>query len=237
MFEEKGYTVLEEIKNTKHKVKCIDKDGYLYLASYDMVRDKRTKKLDPFKRQNPFKAYNMRLKASEMQENCTILTTDEEIMKFHGPNIKLTFVCPKCGKSYQKKWCHWLQQNKNCHFCQECSRKESSYEFLVKQWLEGHDIPYEREYWFEDCRDIRVLPFDFMINLNDNIILIETDGCQHYYKNDMFNNFTLEERKKKDSIKNRYCKEHGYTLLRIPYWDFSRDTYIKKLNKTFFGMK
>ena len=38
-------------------------------------------------------------------------------------------------------------------------------------------------------------------------------------------------------IEAYYCKEKGYILLRLPFWDFERDTYIKKLNLTFFGME
>lgn len=40
IFIEKGYTPLEHINSTKQKIKCQDEDGYLYYASYDMLRDK-----------------------------------------------------------------------------------------------------------------------------------------------------------------------------------------------------
>ncbi len=234
-FIQKGYEPLELIKDTKTKIKCRDKQGFLYLASYDMVRDKRTKSLDKFKKQNPFKSYNMRLYANMVQENVVILSTDEELRNASAQPVR--FVCPKCGEEYNKKWCHWIAQKNNCHFCPMCARKESSYEFLVNKWLKEHNFTYAREYWFEDCRDKRVLPFDFVVWSDQGIVLIEVDGCQHYYENPMFTNFTLEERQKKDNIKTSYCKEKDYTLLRLPYWDFSRDTYLKKLNATFFGQR
>lgn len=233
LFVFKGYKPLEKIIDTKHKVSCIDKDGYMYFASYDMLRDKRTKHLDKWKRQNIFKSYNMRLYASRVQQNCCILSSDEELN--NATKFKIKFKCPECGKEYKKKWCHWIAQAKNCHLCPSCLKKESTYSRQVKLWLEENGLKYATEFWFEDCRDIRVLPFDFYVENNNKIFLIEVDGAQHYYESSMFKNLTLEERKAKDKIKTKYCKEHGYVLLRIPYWDFSRDTYIRKLNKTFFG--
>lgn len=233
MFIKKGYEPLEPIKNTKVKIKCKDKQGFLYLASYDMVRDKRTTSLDKFKKQNPFKPHNMRLYASMVQKEAQILSTDEELR--NASNQSVRFICPKCGKEYKKKWCHWIGQKNDCHFCPACTRKESSYEFLVDTWLKENNLVYAREYWFEDCRDKRVLPFDFAVWINDSLVLIEVDGCQHFYENPMFTNFTLEERKRKDEIKTNYCKQKGYVLLRLPFWDFNKDTYIKKLNTTFFG--
>ena len=233
MFIDKGYKPLEAIKDTKAKIKCCDEYGFLYWASYDMVRDKRTKSLDRFKKQNIFKPYNMRLYASIVQDGAQILSTDEELMTASERPVR--FICPKCGREYSKRWFHWIAQKDNCHFCQICSRKESSYEFLVDKWLGEHGFVYSREYWFNDCRDKRVLPFDFAVQMNNGLILIEVDGCQHYYENPMFTNFTLEERRRKDEIKTSYCEQNGYTLLRIPFWDFSRDTYLKKLSKTFLG--
>lgn len=175
----------------------------------------------------------MRLYASQHQENCIIVSNDEELR--NASKRKIRFICPRCHEEYEKHWDHWCVQKDNCHVCPNCSKKESSYEFLVREWLEKHNLKYEREYWFEDCRDKRVLPFDFMIKHNDFIILIEVDGCQHYYDSPIFQSFTLEERKHKDNIKTEYCKSHGYILLRLPFWDFNQDTYIKKLEQTFFG--
>lgn len=224
---------MEPINGTKDKVKCIDADGFMYLASYDMIRDKRTNRLDKFKKQNPFKAYNMRRYASLVQENVKILSTDEELVMASKRKVK--FICPKCEKEYEKDWSHWIMQKDNCHFCPICSKKESSYESLVDKWLKENGFAFTREYWFQDCKDKRVLPFDFIVWNDDNIVLIEVDGCQHYYESPMFTSFTLDERKRKDKIKTDYCLEHGYILLRLPFWDFSKDTYIKKLKQTFFG--
>ena len=33
---------------------------------------------------------------------------------------------------------------------------------------------------------------------------------------------SLAERQLNDEIKNNYCQEHNYNLLRIPYWDINK---------------
>jgi len=40
----------------------------------------------------------------------------------------------------------------------------------------------------------------------------------------------FEDRKRKDIIKNNYCIENKIPLLRIPYWEFKNNNYIKILN-------
>lgn len=79
--------------------------------------------------------------------------------------------------------------------------KESTYSRQVRAWLEENGLKYITEFWFEDCKDIRVLPFDFYILYNNKIFLIEVDGAQHYYESSIFNNLTLEERKAKIRLK------------------------------------
>ena len=68
---------------------------------------------------------------------------------------------------------------------------------------------------------------------------IEYDGKQHYMNVDFQGNCTDEElseklkiNKKRDKIKDKYCKKNGIKLLRIPYYDFDKieDILINYLN-------
>ena len=65
---------------------------------------------------------------------------------------------------------------------------------------------------FEWCKDIRPLPFDFLL---DSVkVIIEVDGGQHfkfvsYFKND------VKQRQITDIYKMRKALEHGYTIIRI----------------------
>ena len=59
--------------------------------------------------------------------------------------------------------------------------------------------------------------------------LIEVDGAQHYKEAKLFGN-NLEAQQTRDEIKNQYCKDHNYILIRIPFWEFDKKkTWKKKL--------
>lgn len=54
-FIERGLTPLEEIRDAKHKIMCVDAEGYKYLLCYrGSVSDKRTKRFDRWDKTNPF---------------------------------------------------------------------------------------------------------------------------------------------------------------------------------------
>ena len=104
---------------------------------------------------------------------------------------------------------------------------------MTREWLEEHDIPFQTQYRFPDCRNKRSLPFDFKCDWHNQIILIEVDGGQHYYVTQWTSKEDLERQKERDKIKEDYAKEHDYILLRIPFWLFNTGTYINKLQETF----
>lgn len=99
--------------------------------------------------------------------------------------------------------------------CPQCN--ESVGERYVRQWLKNHNIIYEYQKTFDDCRDNRVLPFDFYLPAYN--CCIEYDGKQHFESIEYFGGQkSFEYRKKHDDIKNEYCKNNGISLLRIPYF-------------------
>lgn len=356
-FKSKGYEVLSTPYNSKEKVVCVDKEGYKYSSSYDGIRDKRTKELSRFKKNNPFKPYNMRLYVSKVEPNSSILMKDKELFDTKGKLI--VFKCPACGKSFEKRWEHYISQElKVCpqcghkngakkqkisfelikklfeeseltllstqkdyknretrlscmdkeefkfavkydsiksksfdcierykinnpfalenlnHYiemnqlnckaikridsrtwkfkckcgqnfainlsnfligytrCPDCVKQDSKYSLAVKEWLEKHSIHYIKEYRFEDCRNIKPLPFDFAINKSDKWILIEVDGQQHFYTTPWTNEEDLHNQQLRDKIKNNYCKDHNHILIRIPYWKVNSGSYEEILTQT-----
>lgn len=119
-FRERGLTPFEPILNHKQRVECVDKEGYKYSLSYhDHIADLRTKEFSKWSKKNPFKPYNMRLFASKLQSNVQILSSDEELKEATHRDVR--FLCPLCGEEYEKKWCHWITQPINRHYCQKCS--------------------------------------------------------------------------------------------------------------------
>lgn len=80
--------------------------------------------------------------------------------------------------------------------------------------LKKKNIQFFQQHKFEDCKNILPLLFDFYIeSLN---LCIEYDGKQHFNEDCHFGKRDkLEERTKRDKIKNQYCKDNKIFLLRI----------------------
>ena len=238
-FKDKGLMPLEEITGTKTKVSCVDKDGYKYSLTYDNVMDKRTKSFNRWSKLNPYKAENMRLFASSVQENCIILSSDEELR--NATTQRLRFVCPVCGEEFTKKWCHWIEMPKNCHVCPKCNDNPisagiSQYTRLTNDWLKEHNIKFIREKTFPDLVDERPLRFDFCIENQDGLILLEVDGPQHDRPFGWTNEEYFAKLNKHDKMKDEYCaNRNDITLVRL-HWKSFRGEYIDILNKTFFGL-
>lgn len=105
----------------------------------------------------------------------------------------------------------------NTRSCGLCSH-HSLGEEKIQHLLEEHEIFYEQQKKFPTCRfpdTNSYARFDFWV---DNRYLIEFDGIQHFKSNGGWNNEQqLIAIKKRDSFKNKWCKEHNIQLLRIPY--------------------
>ena len=99
-----------------------------------------------------------------------------------------------------------------------CGCNKSTGEQLVQSWLEQHNIAFEKEKRFSNCKAQRPLPFDFYLPQYN--ICIEYDGVQHYEEVKQFaRRMSLEDRQKRDEIKTQYCNDNGINLIRIPYWE------------------
>lgn len=104
--------------------------------------------------------------------------------------------------------------------CPQCH--ETKGERQIRQWLELHNIEYTYQKTFIDCRDIKVLPFDFYIPKYH--LCIEYDGEQHFEpinfsgEGEAWALQNLEKTQRHDKIKNQYCSDNNIHLLRIPYY-------------------
>lgn len=108
---------------------------------------------------------------------------------------------------------------KNGH-TQSCGCLASKGEEKIANILKQNNIPFMRQYTFENCRGINggLLRFDFAV-FNDQGLshLIEYDGWQHQYKTDSKwdRDNRFEERQKHDEIKTKFCQENNIPLIRI----------------------
>ena len=99
--------------------------------------------------------------------------------------------------------------------CYLCALQKSAGETEIENFNIEHDIEFQTQKRFVDCRNIYPLPFDFYLpELN---ICIEYDGEQHYLP--VYGQEQLESTQFHDKIKNNYCFVKGINLIRIPYWD------------------
>jgi predicted Zn-ribbon and HTH transcriptional regulator len=139
----------------------------------------------------------------------------------------LVIRCPK-GHIYEARFGDF-KKGSRCPVCNLSKGEEK-----IKQYLIDNNIEFERQYRFEDLKNIAYLRFDFAVFNNDELnFLIEYDGQQHY-KPIPFNganskmDSAYEQTVRNDAIKNEYCEEHNIKLIRIPYWDFDNIEQILK---------
>ena len=113
-----------------------------------------------------------------------------------------------------------------------CGCLNSLYNEKIKQILKDNNLTFIPEKTFSDCINPKTnakLRFDFY--LPDYNCCIEYDGEQHF--KGWYNSVdSLQNIQYRDNIKNKYCKENGILLIRIPYWDkdkISIDYILEKI--------
>lgn len=94
------------------------------------------------------------------------------------------------------------------------SEKVSTWELFIAEKLQSFGIKFEKEYPFDDCRNIYPLRFDFYIPSVNTCI--EYDGEQHYRPVEYFGGEeAFKQRIINDNIKTQYCKDNNIRLVRI----------------------
>ena len=107
----------------------------------------------------------------------------------------------------------------NGHITSCGCRIQSAGEEYIEGILNDMKVEFETQYTFADCKYINLLRFDFAIIQNGKLLgLIEYDGKQHFEPIEFFGGQEgFEETKRRDAIKNAYCKSNDIPLLRLPY--------------------
>ena len=134
---------------------------------------------------------------------------DYSLTNYINNKTKIKIICPKHGLFEQNPKSHL--QGKGCFKC-----NESKGEKAVAKYLDNKNIQYVRQYKFNDCKNIKPLPFDFY--LSEINILVEYDGEQHFVIKEIWDGKKgLKYRQQNDAIKNKYCKDNNIQLVRIKY--------------------
>ena len=104
----------------------------------------------------------------------------------------------------------------------------SSGELKVMQSLEAYGFEKDIDYFFDETyevKDKRFLKWDFRILTTGDPIFIEYDGEYHSLPiryggiSQERAELNLKNAKRRDKIKDDYCTDNCFLLLRIPYWE------------------
>ena len=142
-------------------------------------------------------------------------------MLFKSTNKKFDFDCDDCNKVFI---CQLSDITKGvwCSFCVNKTEK-----ILFDKLIEKYDS-LKRQYKVNWCKNIKHLPFDFVIE--ERKIIIELDGKQHF---EQIGNWpSPEETRKNDIFKMKCANKNGFSVIRI----LQKDVYNNKyhwLNELF----
>ena len=207
--EDNGYTLLDrEYKNAHEKLHMICPNGHDYKAEYWSFHQGHRCSCESVQHGVKHQEEYIRKKLLEYGF--------ELIGEYVNAYTQMKLKCLKCGEINKLHW-HSIDC---CNVrCNNCKDNINSYgELRIKEFLKLNNIDYTEQKTFEECKDIRKLPFDFY--LNEFNIAIEYDGEQHYKKCFNMTDEDFEDRKNKDNIKTQFCMDNNIYLIRIPYWDF-----------------
>lgn len=126
-------------------------------------------------------------------------------------NGKAKILHKNCGNVFEAQPSKIINMISGCPIC-----SESHGERIVRDFLIEYNIPFEREYRIQECKNKRPLPFDFAIIEDGELkYLIEYDGEQHFKPK--FGEYHFKNTVRNDGIKNQFCKDNNIDLIRIPY--------------------
>lgn len=158
-------------------------------------------------------------------EDCDYIASQKKTLQRHiqcvHHKIK-NFKCYECETKFFNK-SHLKRHSLICTGKMNCS----SGEFKIMQTLKEMDVEYQYNTSHVVKSDKgRHLRWDFIIKTGNKPLFIEYDGAQHF-KPSTFGKTSKERAEKTfkmtkyhDEIKNNFCKENGYKLLRIPYNEY-----------------
>lgn len=160
---------------------------------------------------------------------------DYSNVEYKGLDVKVCIICPKHGIFWQTPSLHL-----DGHGCPQCS--ESKGERKISLWLKNHDILFNTQYRI-DLSPVLFgryrLKVDFFLPEHNTII--EYHGAQHYAFSPFFHRTEdkFQEQLERDAKLRDYCKQHGITLIEVPYTKYDNvDDFLKrKLKKICISQK
>jgi len=132
---------------------------------------------------------------------------------FKSTNKKFKFDCNICNKIFS---CPLSDVTKGV-WCSFCVNKT---ELILYNKLFEYYSTLKRQYKVDWCKNIKHLPFDFVIE--ERKIIIELDGKQHFEQIGKW--LSPEETRKNDIYKMKCANDNGFSVIRI----LQKDVYNNK---------
>ena len=133
---------------------------------------------------------------------------------FKSTNKKLKFDCDDCNFTFDSQ----LSSVTNGVWCPYCVNKTEK--ILYEKLIFAHP-DLKRQYKVNWCKNVRHLPFDFVIE--DKKIIIELDGPQHFIQ--VSNWSSYENTHNNDLFKINCANENGFSVIRILQKDVYKNKY------------
>ena len=133
---------------------------------------------------------------------------------FKSTGAKFWFDCDKCRNDFESKLCHITHGS----WCPNCRYKTE--DKLFKILIEKYPT-LKSQYKVDWCKDIKHLPFDFVIE--ERKIIVEIDGEQHWKQVAKWK--TPQHNKNRDLYKMKCAKENGFSVIRIIQEDIFKNKY------------
>lgn len=152
------------------------------------------------------------------------------IETFFDSKTMIRFICP-LHKEKGIQSCSITHMKISRFGCKYCNMSKYTNEEKIEQLLVSWNLEYYRQYTFKECKDKKVLPFDFYIPSFN--ACIEYQGEHHYRpikrnssKKDVgLNEFNIVQ--KHDRIKREFCKNNNIFLIEVPYWEnYDIDNFV-----------
>jgi very-short-patch-repair endonuclease len=134
---------------------------------------------------------------------------------FKSTNKKFNFDCDVCNRIFPCQLAD-ITRGVWCPFCINKTEK-----ILFDKLVEKYDC-LKRQYKVDWCKNIKNLPFDFVIE--ERKIIIELDGKQHFEQIGKWQ--SPEKNREIDIYKMKCANENGFSVIRI----LQKDVYNNKYN-------
>lgn len=219
-----GFEILSKYINNKTPVtaKCIKCGFENKIRPYNILSGRKCRKC-AFKKLNE----SHRLTHQDFCDRVKEKVGDSYtvIGEYEGADTKILMRHNECGHEY------YVTPNKFYHAGRRCPNcYNSNPEKEIKGLLIANNIKFEEQFWYDDCRNILPLRFDFKIYVEDRFFLLEYQGIQYYIPNTFFGEEHFHQTKKNDRIKKEYCNHNNIPLEYITYKDKIEDKLMSILS-------